>query len=137
MRERERESLIIIRAFKKRKREREREIGKGSELFELLIHIVEYFDINTNKLYVSLFFLSTSNNQVLKVCKIIRFNPYTNLKTYVSYDSTYFYNEIYLHDLKIKKNAMSTTFFITNSKWHVVIVGAKKVISVIGSNLNL
>ena len=84
-----------------------------------------------------IFFIHYSNNQVLKVCKIIRFNPYTNLKTYVSYDSTYFYNEIYLHDLKIKKNAMSTTFFITNSKWHVVIVGAKKVISVIGSNLNL
>ena len=88
MRERERESLIIIRAFKERKRERD--IGKGSELFELLIHIVEYFDINTNKLYIPHFFIHYSNNQVLKVCKIIRFNPYTNLKTYVSYDSTYF-----------------------------------------------
>ena len=54
MRERERESLIIIKAFKERKRERD--IGKGSELFELLIHIVEYFDINTNKLYISHFF---------------------------------------------------------------------------------
>ena len=74
MRERERESLIIIKAFKERKREREREryIRKGSELFELLINIVEYFDINTNKLYIPHFFIHYSNNQVLKVCKIIR-----------------------------------------------------------------